>query len=132
MSVFTVLWLDCNGERCPARFIPEPPVSLADRLREAAATAGWLTAIQNKVRCDYCPRCADLVGPRIKWTRGTCPVCDGEHIVTQAGRVALHVLKKRDRNGRLIPCDGGGLIPQRITAYGARGRQPYPGWKESA
>lgn len=132
MSVFTVLWLDCNGENCSARFVPEVPVSMAARLREAALASDWLTAVHNKVRCDYCPRCAESVKPREAWTRGTCPVCDVDQIVTQAGTVALHLLKKRDRYGRLIPCDGSGGVPQRITSFGARGRQPYPGWKASA
>lgn len=128
MSVFTVLWLHCNG--CSARFIPVKPISLADPLRRAAGEAGWECGIKGQ---DFCPRCRSTVKPRLAWARGICPVCTTERTVTRGGTVVLHTTSRLDKYGRRIPCDGGGSKPQRMISYGGkRSRTPMPGWQASA
>lgn len=130
MSVYTVLWLDCNGGGCMARFIPPDALNLAAKVREAATAAGWACGYRGS---DYCPRCAKTLTPRHTWTRGICGTCRDEHTVAQSGVVILHTVKgKRNHYGRPLACDGGGTRPLRIVKWGARGLQRVPGWKESA
>jgi hypothetical protein len=126
MSVFTVLWLDCNGPGCAARFVPSDPVQLAPALRDLAEDAGWVVGRKGD---DHCPACAK--GLRMhKLARGTCSHCGTPRALTRNATVVLHTRPQRDRYGRLIPCDGGDLPPERILSWGASG--PLPGWKQSA
>lgn len=126
MSVFTVLWLDCNGPRCTARFIPSQPVSLSPALRLLAASQGWVVLVGKKYG-DYCPACAVHTAALHAWARGTCSVCGVPRTVTAAGTVALHRFRR-------LACDGGGLPPAQVVHHGqpSAARTPYPGWKESA
>lgn len=114
MSVFTAVYLDCNGEGCTARFVPLQISGDSAAVRAEAREAGWLVNFRGR-GADCCPVCADRPAGDYRTPRGICGVCGTEQPVTGQAVLKLHTPA-----GRRSLCDGGGHPPERLVrAHGA-------------
>lgn len=123
MSVFTVLWLDCNG--CTVeRFTPVQPQGKASQVRELADAAGWITNLRNQGQ-DFGPRCVAALNLGQVLARGICSACGHDRALTKQVLVVSHQAR---RDGTRFRCPGGGRPPARVT-LAAPGAATATGWK---